>query len=1317
MTQKNSKTILWIAAAVLAVLILSVSVYVVGNDYFSNPAVPGPSGNGSVQPPAGSSGEGFEPENNSGSDGTSGSGTGSGSDPIHVNPGGSGQIAAAISVSGSYSPEDWSQEKTVTIVSKTTKVPIKYTRWVVGEYDNDTFPTDPLDYSDYTIPFNVTDDGKLTFYVEDDNGRKNTSVLTIEKIDNTTPAIDSIELNPDDGTWGQSVDISLTVTDLQSGVAAVKYAQGVFTIDDFPDDGTETTVDLDAEGNGSFTVTENDNYTIYAVDNVGNAFVFVQEVANIDTTAPEFGTASLDPASSWNPTINVSILVTDSQSDVSEVRYAKGRFTADNFTSDSTSNAISLDSSDNANFTVSANGRYTVYAIDAAGNAAVYVVQVTNVDKKAPTFESVTLDPIEGIWNQTVDVSVTVSDEQSLVASVMYIKGKYTAADFPTGEATDITSSPEFTVSANGRYTVCATDNAGNKRVTVVQVTNVDKKAPKIDQISLSPDEDTWNQTVDVSFHVEDTQSDVAFVKYEKGRFDVTTFPNSTAADITGDNKFIASANGKYTIYTEDNVGNKAVKVVTVSNVDKKAPVISRIMIDMDSTPKVMFNVTDLQSGVNVVKYLPEKMNLEDFDSIGTVLTGSSATYSFDIGSENVYTVYVRDNIGNEKIQRIRVSAIDVVPPEITNVQISDENEWATEKTVTFNATDDDELYTVLSVKGEFDKNTFDFDNASEAVPTSSADEYSFDVTESGKYTIYAEDSTGNRVVYVVEVTLIDTTNPTIAFSNSTVAEYSETLTVTPSDSESGINTSASLWVKGSYTQDDFEDSGSEAESLPATLPVFYRNGVYSFYVVNNAGLVTVETYQVQSINLGTESSPLLIYSHLDISRISEDLEEGNNALYYQMQENITNFSEVANSWVPVGAADKMFAGVFDGNGKNITGLVSLTDSADSIVKCQSLFGPTEGGTFKDLTLIYSPLNNNYYGNAFTTTPQTASLDYCKVNSVWVFSPDKMANVIAEIEAEANKFDGNKNNKTTIAMHTLGYIRHIKYNDATWTLLLETPNTSFTSWMDNNASTLRSVSVFSGSEVVVTDTYTKDGVIDFIHLAAPLNAIVSTKAPEKTEYYSSISLTATAYTTYEQDDIAGWVGDLHQQYPIADSKTIGKRSQGNFSQEDMFADLDAVNIGDSVVFINTSNSSKNYVKMNVSEAYGNYYSSSSRSEQERFNLFITNMDNRSYANPTSTKTYYVLGFYPVSVQIRYNNVQYAGNIKKLDSAISDYTKNVRIYVHVKVLTIDMERDERKWQVCPASVNDVTLEKLRKEFGMYIYTNAGYADEDIPAMYK
>ncbi|MHB8963907.1 MAG: hypothetical protein ACYC5K_12230, partial [Saccharofermentanales bacterium] len=89
-----------------------------------------------------------------------------------------------------------------------------------------------------------------------------------------------------------------------------------------------------------------------------------------DTTAP---TISLSASTVYATTNIVTATVTDSQSGVSVKKWASGIQTASYFASGGT---VLTGSS----FTVSANGYYTVYAIDVAGNSAVQTVIVSYID-------------------------------------------------------------------------------------------------------------------------------------------------------------------------------------------------------------------------------------------------------------------------------------------------------------------------------------------------------------------------------------------------------------------------------------------------------------------------------------------------------------------------------------------------------------------------------------------------------------------------------------------------------------------------------------------------------------------------------------------------------------------------------------------------------------------------------------------------------------------------------------------------------------------------------------------------------------------------
>ena len=69
----------------------------------------------------------------------------------------------------------------------------------------------------------------------------------------------------------------------------------------------------------------------------------------------------------------------------------------------------------------------------------------------------------------------------------------------------------------------------------------------------------------------------------------------------------MVTTNGTYTFYVKDNAGNTSVQTITISNIDKVAPVIS-----LSQTPTAWTNgnvtvtatITETGSGVNTRKYM-----------------------------------------------------------------------------------------------------------------------------------------------------------------------------------------------------------------------------------------------------------------------------------------------------------------------------------------------------------------------------------------------------------------------------------------------------------------------------------------------------------------------------------------------------------------------------------------------------------------------------------------------------------------------------------------------------------------------------------------
>lgn len=170
--------------------------------------------------------------------------------------------------------------------------------------------------------------------------------------------------------------------------------------------------------------------------------------------------------SEWtNGNVTVNVSIEDSQGTIISQKWASGSQTVDYFVSNGT--AFSGNS-----FTVSANGTYTVYAVDDAGNESVQTVVIDKQDITAPSINAYA----PTTWGQTNTVTTTISDTQSGIVAQKWAIGSKDI-DFFSSNGTTITGN-SFTVSENGMYTLYAKDTVGNQIVQIVAVTYVDTTAP-----------------------------------------------------------------------------------------------------------------------------------------------------------------------------------------------------------------------------------------------------------------------------------------------------------------------------------------------------------------------------------------------------------------------------------------------------------------------------------------------------------------------------------------------------------------------------------------------------------------------------------------------------------------------------------------------------------------------------------------------------------------------------------------------------------------------------------------------------------------------
>lgn len=227
-----------------------------------------------------------------------------------------------------------------------------------------------------------------------------------------------------------------------------------------------------------------------------------------------------------NKNLQLAIVV-DSEIELRTIKYKSGIKKLKYFKN----SGKELEISDNcAAVKIKKNGNYTFYAEDVEGNANIYAVSITNIDKTAPT-----INQFYYIESGIADIFFTVNDENSGILDVYYLKGEYDINDKAWKSAKSINGKKSFEVDEGGIYTILAVDKVGNKAVSTFDVT-IDAKID-LDNIhnilDNDNDGDTDNNNV-ISNSDEMKAVWITYLEFEKKKYTYSAF--KTRIDTMFDN-------------------------------------------------------------------------------------------------------------------------------------------------------------------------------------------------------------------------------------------------------------------------------------------------------------------------------------------------------------------------------------------------------------------------------------------------------------------------------------------------------------------------------------------------------------------------------------------------------------------------------------------------------------------------------------------------------------------------------------------------------------------------------------------------------------
>lgn len=281
------------------------------------------------------------------------------------------------------------------------------------------------------------------------------------------------------------------------------------------------------------------------------------------------------------------------------------------------------------------------------------------------------------LWIES-DVVGWTREGVTLEAGVTIYDSSLTLATLPFSWDDQVSWSNETTgqITENGTYTIYAQSSDGTIISENITVSNIDRTGPTLKAVERSTS--AWtNEEVTLSLMAEDLQPEGSL---GCGLAD-KPYSYDGGETYVAENCLTVSGNGIYKVQLMDSLGNVGHAQIEVNNIDKKSPVISKIIQvnegwqSQNVIMKVLAKDAEGGSGLHEMPYSVDGENWQE-------------SPEFPFYENGTYSIYVRDVAGNGTVQQINVSQIDVTAPVIESILALPDKIWADKVEVTINAKD-----------------------------------------------------------------------------------------------------------------------------------------------------------------------------------------------------------------------------------------------------------------------------------------------------------------------------------------------------------------------------------------------------------------------------------------------------------------------------------------------------------------------------------------------------------------------------------------------------------------------------------------------------
>ncbi|MCR8659836.1 immunoglobulin-like domain-containing protein [Paenibacillus endoradicis] len=540
----------------------------------------------------------------------------------------------------------------------------------------------------------------ITIEATDPSGKKSVQIFTVTVSDLTPPNVLNVEVvNPSDRyKAGDTIIIKVTFDEdvLVNGVPELaldfgntptrqaQYTSGSatnelifeYTLQD-GDDTEEIRISaqqgLQLAG-GSIQDSNENNANLTLLED------FVWDTLIVDTVAPNrpsIESQSVKPGT--------SIEITSGAPDEGETAWLAPAGTT-SFEEDTTMTKLVGDGTRDTISAPTAEGTYYLYVIDANGNVSLASEHAVVVDQTPPNVAIISL-PIanDNAINGTEVGNVTISgtaEKNAKIEVTFTDKNLQTIVEITYADENGNWSIDPSNISSLVDGTIIVSvkviDEAGNESIESTQSIFKDTVSPILQDDVLANDRYVKGGT-SITLDSAAGEGEIIFVAPYGTTLQDLVANGETITSVVGNYSSITAptTDGVYHIYLVDSAGNISEPSNATITVDNIAPTIESLVPDttdwVNSSINISINAFDEDgSGIAEVKYAYGIQLPNYFISNGL----HANDFVFEVDTNGIYTVYVRDLAGNESVKIIHVSNIDKVKPTAPSINLQPDRDF-----------------------------------------------------------------------------------------------------------------------------------------------------------------------------------------------------------------------------------------------------------------------------------------------------------------------------------------------------------------------------------------------------------------------------------------------------------------------------------------------------------------------------------------------------------------------------------------------------------------------------------------------------------------